>query len=570
MRKTTRLKKPQIPELDTLYQFDDLGGRPKYGGVEMTSATDIPSFEEIQRHVDGAIAQEAAARGAADDDLQEAIDAEEAGRIADVQILAGEIAQEESDREAADTNLQSEIDAIVASSDVKDIVGTKAELDNYDTSTLGDNDIIKVLADETQSDATTYYRYAQSTDSFTLIGAEGPYYTKSATDTLLNAKADKATTYTKTEVDTALNAKADKATTYTKTEVDNVTGSLANLTTTDKTNLVAAINEVETLNYRTPYGIFIGDDVRSGSEDPDYGYGCVAIGDDISVYGPGDIVIGNHSFTDSGGDAIAIGYRSYSNAHGTLALGGYAVAINGFSNPGVGNVALGSCSTDSGVPQSAYQNPVVSVGNAQSRTVTTDWGTETIPAFTRRIVNVSDPYSPQDAATKNYVDTAIAGTGLVTLSYGNSTWQDFITAYNAGKIVYCKASSAADPSSGAQSRMAFMAYVNNPTNPTEVEFQYVRSVSTKSASNQVDQVFVYKLTSTGGGTWTVTTRDMAATVAAGANAERTYSSGTVTINPRLYTTTGQNTNGGITQKLFTDTVGNIESALNAINNGGGN
>ena len=160
------------------------------------------------------------------------------------------------------------------------------------------------------------------------------------------------------------------------------------------------------------------------------------------------------------------------------------------------------------------------------------------------------------------------GGGLTTLSYGSSTWQDFITAYNASKIVYCRASSSSDPGSGSQTRMAFMAYINNPTNPTEVEFQYVRSASNKTATNQTDQVFVYKLTSTNGGTWTVETRNMAANVAAGTNAERTYANGVVTINPRLYTVTGQNADGGITQKLFTDTVGNIEAALNIINNGG--
>jgi hypothetical protein len=116
--------------------------------------------------------------------------------------------------------------------------------------------------------------------------------------------------------------------------------------------------------------------------------------------------------------------------------------------------------------------------------------------------------------------------------------------------------------------MAFMAYINNPTNPTEVEFQYVRSVSTKTMANQCDQVFVYKLTSANGGTWTVETRNMASKIAVGANATSSYANATITINPRLYTATGQNTDGGITQKLFTDTVGNIEAALNIINNGG--
>lgn len=66
--------------------------------------------------------------------------------------------------------LQADIDTIIVSSDVKDVVGTKADLDAYDTSTLGDNDIIKVLADETEDDAQAYYRYSTATGQFTLIG----------------------------------------------------------------------------------------------------------------------------------------------------------------------------------------------------------------------------------------------------------------------------------------------------------------------------------------------------------------------------------------------------------------
>lgn len=122
------------------------------------------------------------------------------------------------------------------------------------------------------------------------------------------------------------------------------------------------------------------------------------------------------------------------------------------------------------------------------------------------------------------------GTGLVTLSYGNSTWQDFLNAYNAGKIVYCRASSNVDPSSGSQTRMAFMAYVSDATSPTNVEFQYVRSISSHSQSQQGDQVFVYKLTNASGGTWSVTTREMSTEIVAGTNMTSSYSSGTLTLN----------------------------------------
>ena len=306
--------------------------------------------------------------------------------------VADRIITEEETRAAADRVLQGEIDEIRNNPDVADIVPTYAALQDYDTSTLTDKDIIRVLVDSTHGGASTYYRWSTSTETFTYIGEVGDYYTKSQTDALLSEKQDELTA---------------------------------------------------------------GDNITIEDES-------------------GALVISATDTTYTAGSNISI---SSSNV--------------------------------------------------------------------------------------------ISAAGLVTLSYGSSTWNDFITAYNAGKIVYCRASSSANPATGSQTRMAFMAYVSNPTNPTNVEFQYVRSVSSKTSSAQCDQVFVYKLTNANGGTWTVETRDMASTIAAGANAELTYSGTTATINPRLYTTTGQNTNGGITQKLFSDTVGDIESALNAINNGTG-
>lgn len=120
---------------------------------------------------------------------------------------------------------------------------------------------------------------------------------------------------------------------------------------------------------------------------------------------------------------------------------------------------------------------------------------------------------------------------LVEMTYGESNaWAKFLAAYQANSIVYCCAGSGSNPGSGAKTRRAFMAYVNNETTPTEVEFQYVRSVSSKTESQPVDQVFVYKLTSASGGTWTVATRDMAPKIAAGTGINVSYSNGTYTIS----------------------------------------
>lgn len=92
------------------------------------------------------------------------------------------IGLETTARENADNGLQGQIDGLSAASDVTDIVGTYADLQAYDTSKLKDNDIVKVLQDENQNDETTYYRWSTSTEAFTLIGEEGPYYTKAAAD----------------------------------------------------------------------------------------------------------------------------------------------------------------------------------------------------------------------------------------------------------------------------------------------------------------------------------------------------------------------------------------------------
>lgn len=121
------------------------------------------------------------------------------------------------------------------------------------------------------------------------------------------------------------------------------------------------------------------------------------------------------------------------------------------------------------------------------------------------------------APTPADVDKFLAGDGtyksgglpMVILSYGHSTWQDFIHAYNNNVIVYCRASSNANPGTGSLTRMGFMAYVNNAENPTEVEFQYYRSTNptTRTINSFNDQVYVYKLESKNGGTWSVTARE---------------------------------------------------------------
>lgn len=139
--------------------------------------------------------------------------------------------------------------------------------------------------------------------------------------------------------------------------------------------------------------------------------------------------------------------------------------------------------------------------------------------------------SIDDTVVATQTDLADKSDKFVIMKYGESNaWAKFIAAYNSNAIVYCRASSNANPASGSQTRMAFMAYVSNETNPTNVEFQYVRSVGSKTSSQPVDQVFVYKLENTNGGTWSVQTRDMAPKIAAGTGINVSYNNGTYTIS----------------------------------------
>lgn len=138
-----------------------------------------------------------------------------------------------------------------------------------------------------------------------------------------------------------------------------------------------------------------------------------------------------------------------------------------------------------------------------------------------------NPYVEFLNGTELYIDGSEVRP-MSILSYGSSTWADFIAAYNTNSVVYCRASSNSNPASGSQTRLAFMAYVDNDASPTSVEFQYYRSVSSHTASQQGDQVYVYKLTSSGA--WSVTVREASVKVAAGDGLDMTYASGTATLS----------------------------------------
>ena len=136
----------------------------------------------LQTNIDN----EAKARENEDSALSSAITAEETARIDADSTLQSNIDAEANARSAKDTELQTQIDTIEATQNIVDIVGTKTELDNYDTTHLKDGAKIQVLDDETQNHASTIYKFNKSESSFSLVGTFGSYYTKAETENLIS------------------------------------------------------------------------------------------------------------------------------------------------------------------------------------------------------------------------------------------------------------------------------------------------------------------------------------------------------------------------------------------------
>lgn len=67
-------------------------------------------------------------------------------------------------------DVEDEVEELKNNPDVVDIVDTYQDLQDYDTSTLTDKDIIRVLEDSTHSNNSTFYRWNATTNQFDYIG----------------------------------------------------------------------------------------------------------------------------------------------------------------------------------------------------------------------------------------------------------------------------------------------------------------------------------------------------------------------------------------------------------------
>jgi hypothetical protein len=330
--------------------------------------------------------------------------------------------------------------------------------------------------------------------------------------------------------------------------LDQRIGDLSDLTTTAKTNLVGAVNEINsgkvskvtngtsgnvaTLDSSggiSDSGFTLGVSVPANAVFTDTTYsnatqsasGLMSDTDKTKLDGiatgatanTGDVV-GPSSVT---ADRIAV----FDGTSGKVIKdSGYTIATSVPANAVFTDTTYESKTADSGGTDislvttgekytwnSKYDKPVTGIPS-------TDLASGVLPSvMTGATSSVAGTSGLVPAPATTDVDKFLAGDGtfksgglpMVILSYGRSTWSDFISAYNNNVIVYCRASSNSNPASGSQTRMAFMAYVNDASNPTNVEFQYYRSVNAHSSTQMGDQVFVYKLDKNSG--WSVTTRE---------------------------------------------------------------
>lgn len=416
----------------TTNNFNELTNRPKYDNITMTGGTNIPKVPAKTSELTND------ANFATKTEVGTAVEAESLARESADTAINGAIANETTARQNADNGLQSQIDAIVASSDVKDIVGNYAELQAYDTSTLGNNDIIKVLQDETHSNETTYYRWSTATSSFSLIGEEGPYYTKAQTDILLNGKQNILTAGNNIQISGDTISATD--TTYTAgNNVDITNGVISatdttysDFTGTDGTEageagLVPAPVATEAGYFLSASGTW--EEVGGGSITPVQTTGTsttdvmsqnavtsmvfadpaqklkVQIGTGSYAYGQDSVSLGSSTNAIANG-AISIGTFSNSRAKGAVALGSFSYA----NNAGEINV---------GVANQSYLNH--SYNNSGYRLLS----------------GVYDGQSAHDAVTKGQLDSiAIQNAGAPTTSTVGTVGQLLEDTTN-GKLYIC-------------------------------------------------------------------------------------------------------------------------------------
>lgn len=321
-------------------------------------------------------------------------------------LLEADVPQEVWDRIASledmDDELQSDIDKVAQdledfknSPDVVDIVSTYAALQAYDTSSLGDNDEIRVLADETHDGASAYYRWDKTNGQWVFIGITGPYYTKSETDTLLDEKQDALTAGTGIDITNNTISVTETGPTVVQTTGTSTTDVMSQRATT-------AMVYSDT-NGTDKNRICIG---NSAVSNPPAGTSAVAVGPSSNVTNYYGVAVGPAAkvHSDSGGYGISIGYSADTSGSNSIAIGARD-NILGREASASGNRAIAIGRNAKATHESSIALGDSSATSAQGEmnigsTLNNGYNNSSY----RLLTGLYDPQSNHDAATKGYVD----------------------------------------------------------------------------------------------------------------------------------------------------------------------
>lgn len=482
-------------------------------------------------------------------------------------------------RIAADQEIWTEIETIEAASDVVDVVGTYAELQAYDTSKLKNNDLIKVLADETRGGAITYYRWSTTTHAFSYVGSEGPYYTASETDTLLAGKQDKLIAGTNIQI--AADGKTISATDTTYSPMTGATSGTAGVA-----GLVpapAAGDQNKALKGDGTWGevasgtIFYMNAHDSGSTRNLYKSsnmtGLVTMQDIIDANNEGQVIVR----ISTSSDPATYSDMYLQNAY--VASGDYQMIF--LDNQYY--YSFDSTQTSANTFQFAKRQlqdkltagtNITINGNTISATDTTYTHFTGATALDDGVQGlVPGPLAgDQDKFLKadgTWATVSGGGGGTVTTFY----WDDSGGAMYKDNG-YTDLATYSDISTAMSSGVVYIQDATNTSDYTVVADDHynfrITAVANISSANTIS-VFAYDSMMI---SWSRTDTEVQPKLTAGANisistVNNVPNTISVTGMPVLYGSQGQNTDGAVTQKLFTDTVGDVESILQILNSGAG-
>ena len=493
--------------------------------------------------------------------------------------IAKAVGDEAEIRETADQEIWTEIEAIEASSDVVDVVGTYAELQQYDTSKLQNNDIIKVLQDETRDDAITYYRWSTTTETFSYVGAEGPYYTASEVDTLLGGKQNTLTAGSNIQI----NGNTISATDTTYSVMSGATSGSAGTSglvpapsAGDQNKALKGdgtwgevasgtifyMNANETGSTRHLYkasdmtGLATMQDIIDANEE---GQVIVRISTSVDPATYSDMYLQNAYVASGDYQMIFLDNQYYYGFDTTLTsdntfqfskrelqtklTAGINIQINGTTISATDTTYSNFVGTDGVVAGAAGLVPAPAVAD-DNKYLKSDGTWATVQGGSG---DTTIFYSDLSQGDQIFADQA---------KTNPATAQDILDAFEAGKVIVVG-------DNGVQNTIT-TAEVDSQNGPVYFAF------SVKDA--QVYYIGYALLTDDHiSGETTISLQER---LTAGANISIGTVSGvpntiSVTGMPVLYGSQGQNTDGAVTQKLFTDTVGDVESILQILNSGAG-